>query len=239
MENARTIAQLLDAAPLSDGDYLVINQPGVINQITNQLGDTRKITIAQFRKHFNHVGTGIIAFGEIDPFELAKKRWLPLKYQIIEIAGEYQELCDFMWVGPVLNATAPFWYKCDIDGTRNVNGLYMRVADHRGLFWRVAGQNAVFTAANNTPYDGNSVGEFIPDAMQRVKTSTPFPMLFSTFAGSGVLNGPFEYSSWNDSKIAYGNEVGYLRFSFDLALAARTSYETRSASLSVNAYISY
>jgi len=162
MENAKTIAQLLDAVPLSDGDFLVINQPGVLNPITQQYGDTRKITVAQFRKHFTHVGTGIVAFGEIDQYELAKKRWLPLKYQIIEIAGEYQELCDFMWVGPVLNATAPFWYKCDdVDGTRNVNGLYMRVADHRGLFWRVAGQNAVFTAANNTPYDGNSVGTFL------------------------------------------------------------------------------
>jgi len=47
MENAKTIKQLLDIEPLSDGDYLPVNQPDVVNPITHQEGDTRKITVQQ------------------------------------------------------------------------------------------------------------------------------------------------------------------------------------------------
>jgi len=165
MENGKTIGQLLNAAPLSDGDYLPVNQPNAYNPIMpQQPGDTRRVTVRQLVDYNRVVGEGHISFREISPFELAQKRWLPLKYQIIKIA-DYQELCDLMWVGSSDNATAPFWYKCTSSGTRNASGLYMRVADHRGLFWRVAGQNAVFTAADNTPYDGGNIGAYQADAV--------------------------------------------------------------------------
>jgi len=51
MENAKTIKDLLNAAPLSDDDFLAVNQPRVFNPITQKEGDTRKIKIKQLAKH--------------------------------------------------------------------------------------------------------------------------------------------------------------------------------------------
>jgi len=48
MENAKTIKGLLNAVPLSDGDFLPVNQPQVYNPITQHKGDTRKISIKKF-----------------------------------------------------------------------------------------------------------------------------------------------------------------------------------------------
>jgi len=104
---------------------------------------------------------------ELDPFECAELRYLPLKYQLIEIA-DYQELCDLKYCGDGSNNTADWWYKCDHQGNRTVTGLYMRVEDPSGLFFRIAGQNAVKNAANNAPYDGNSVGAFCNDGIPRL-----------------------------------------------------------------------
>jgi len=95
--------------------------------------------------------------------ELVRLRYLPLDYRIIKISL-YEELCALKWVGAEANDTAYFWYKCTEDGTRNVNGQYMRVEDARGMFHRGAGANAVFkTDMSNPlspPYDGGSIGVF-------------------------------------------------------------------------------
>jgi hypothetical protein len=82
-----------------------------------------------------------------------------LAYQVIEIAL-YPELCGIKWVGSSANATADWWYKCDENGTRNANGLYMRVEDGGGMFYRGAGANAVKTAMPGRPYNGGEIGEF-------------------------------------------------------------------------------
>jgi hypothetical protein len=47
MENAKTFKELLDAAPLSDGDFLAVNQPDVFNPVTQRTGDTRRLTAKQ------------------------------------------------------------------------------------------------------------------------------------------------------------------------------------------------
>jgi hypothetical protein len=93
------------------------------------------------------------------PLQLAENRLLELQHQIIEIAL-YPELCALKYVGDDQNETADWWYKCDEDGTRNVSGLYMRVEDPRGLFFRAAGANALKTASDGTPYDGGEPGAF-------------------------------------------------------------------------------
>jgi hypothetical protein len=90
------------------------------------------------------------------PLQLVEWRLLELKYQIIETAL-YPELCALKYIGDDKNAAADWWYKCAADGTRNVNGLYMRVEDPRGLFFRAAGANALHTAA-----DGGEAGAFEP-----------------------------------------------------------------------------
>jgi len=236
MESTTTIAQLDSAAPLSDGDFLAVGQPGVFNLVTGQNGVTRKVTVKELADYYRVVGAGIISFREISPFECAKKRLLPLKYQIIEIAM-YQELCDLMWVGAPDNAAANFWYKCDADGTRNANGLYMRVADARGLFPRFAGQNAVFTAANNTPYDGNGIGTFLGDTSRSV-----YGELGGFFSpGVDTAEGVFFQNIRNPlSTLEGGGYTGaVINIVCDLSRAVPVSHEFRGASISVSAYISY
>jgi len=96
---------------------------------------------------------------ELDDWELAQLRYLPLNFQIINIA-QYAELCKKKYCGNDQNATAPWWYKCDQNGTRNINGLYMRVEDSRGMFYRVAGVNAAVRPSIDTLYDGGAIGDF-------------------------------------------------------------------------------
>jgi predicted secreted protein len=89
---------------------------------------------------------------EFEPtaLELANWRCLPLGGQLILIS-QYQRLCDRKYVGNGNNATADWWYKCDSAGNRDVNGTYMRVLDHRGLFSRAVGANSLYRMANDTP----------------------------------------------------------------------------------------
>jgi hypothetical protein len=177
MENVKTIKDLVNVAQLTDGDYLAVSQPHIFNPVTEDNGVTRKATVKQlssyildesdiFAKKQDHiVGEYRIFASEPSEWELAKNRLLRLAYQIIEIS-DYQELCDRMYVGNSNNATANFWYKCSSGGARSTSGQYMRVADWRGMFMRGAGANAVFKAANDTPYDGKSIGSYQADMFQ-------------------------------------------------------------------------
>jgi hypothetical protein len=105
--------------------------------------------------------------------EMALWRALPLQGQMINFVSypEYRRLCDRKYVGDAANATADWWYKTsDPAGTvRDVNGAYMRVLDHRGLFSRAAGQNSKYRMASDTPYDGKSIGQWIGDAIRNIK----------------------------------------------------------------------
>ena len=67
--------------------------------------------------------------------------------------NEYQRLCDAMYCGNDATATALWWYKSsDPDGqVRVVNGAYMRVLDHRGIFTRPAGENSYYKMSNDAP----------------------------------------------------------------------------------------
>jgi len=40
------------------------------------------------------------------------------------------------WCGTTSNPTAPAWYKCNANGTRNADGTYLRLQDRRGQFAR-------------------------------------------------------------------------------------------------------
>jgi hypothetical protein len=156
---------------------------------------------------------------ELSEWEMAVSRLLPLEYQLIEIAL-YQELCDKEWkkVGPELNNTAPFWYKCDHLGNRTVSGQFMRVEDSRGLFPRNAGQNAVFKGANNTPYNGGEVGEFQPDQN-----------LAHTHSVRGIV----------DNLLAYGTSIISLPSGTFVSTGSSGGSEAKPASISRLEYISY
>jgi hypothetical protein len=135
----------------SENDFVEGGYEGVDNIPLNELANRTAFLKNQFeRLPQRAVGELHELAAENGEWELAKCRYLPLHYEIIEIAL-YQELCEKMYCGDEYNNTAYFWYKCNDDGTRNVNGQYMRVADYRGMFTRGAGVNEVFKGANNTP----------------------------------------------------------------------------------------
>jgi hypothetical protein len=157
------------------------------------------------------------------PLELAEWRLLELKYQIIEIAL-YPELCARKYVGDDTNDTADWWYKCDDDGTRNVNGLYMRVEDPRGLFFRNAGQNSLKTAADGTPYDGGEIGSFHPDT---IIAHTHHLYALQNAAISGYFNVPTSGSYAINSQTLTGDPT------------QGAGYETTPAWIAGGVYIVY
>jgi hypothetical protein len=109
----------------------------------------------QLKKAFyNNRVIGELKFFAFEPTPLQFARWrcLPVVGQVIEIS-QYQDLCDLKYCGDGQNADADWWYKTsDPEGKiRDVEGAYMRVLDHRGLFSRAAGQNSKYRMANDTP----------------------------------------------------------------------------------------
>jgi hypothetical protein len=195
----------------------------------------------QFKKALQR-GFAPRSIGEYHPLdyepsvaELVRLRYLPLDYRIIKIAL-YKELCDLQWVGTELNNTALFWYKCDEDGSRNVDGLFMRVRDTRGVFLRAAGKNDVFKAANNTPYDGGDIGKYIQDRIQNIVGNTGIFAVPGVGVDTGALYLTGEVTNaWNASG---GIARGY-NLAFDASRTVRTGKETAPASLSVLYCISY
>jgi len=182
------------------------------------------------------------------PLQLAKWRCLPLQYQIIEKAL-YPDLCATKWVGAGLNATADYWYKCDENGTRNPNGLYMRVEDGRGMFYRGAGANAIKKGANNAPYDGNAIGSFIEDAIRQIFGtaglfhSDPSWGLLRNTSGCFTVRG---YQLTPNSPIPGPSNVlldpsmeAWPYLHFDASLAVPTANENRPAAISSYNCITY
>jgi len=170
--------------------------------------------------------------------ELVRLRYLPLDYRIIKISL-YEELCALKWVGAEANDTAYFWYKCSEEGTRNVNGQYMRVEDARGMFYRAAGANAVLRTDMNdplsAPYDGNAIGEFIGDAGRLITGGIDGGLYRFVDASTGAFR-----TSYKTTGGALDNSAGgFYRFDFSSDRVVPTAPENRPASLSALVYISY
>jgi len=162
---------------------------------------------------------------EPTPLEMAQWRLMPLQWQIVAVA-DYHDLFVRKWVGPELNDTALWWYRCDDDGTRNVDGEYIRVEDARGLFFRNAGANAILSAANNAPYDGGDVGKYQPEMLQAHTHSKSF-----LFANPGTQNADARF--W--AKINNQTNDASWTITFDLA----GGKETRPVSIAVLVYVTY
>jgi hypothetical protein len=64
MEPTTTFDELLNAAALSDTDFLAVSQPGVYNPITQENGDTRRLTVKKLMEYI---------LGETQADELASK----------------------------------------------------------------------------------------------------------------------------------------------------------------------
>ena len=177
-------------------------------------------------------------------YQMAKMRLLPLQGQVITIA-EYQRLCDLMYCGNANNANAHWWYKISNPSDKNsrsVSGAYMVVLDFQGLFPRAAGMNSRYTAANNTPYDGNVIGVYQTDRTRRhsglIRNRVT---LWNSPHAVGYYSGEI-FSTSNQG----GNETpiqGHMQStsiaSTQIAVTIGNSHETAPASISVFACISY
>jgi len=173
---------------------------------------------------------------ELSPAELVRWRLLPLKGQLIWIA-DYQEIFDLMYCGDDNNDTSDWWFRCDEQGNRTIEGEWTCPTDWSGLFPRVAGMNSKYTAANNTPYDGFSIGAFTGDTIRGITGH------FTSISNYGV-NGAFQWSSMiANTGVVDGNggtppNYGY-RIYFSAGLVVPTSYENRGASFSIVVYMQY
>ena len=86
---------------------------------------------------FGHPGEVVMWHGVEDPNTEHGCKLLPLEGQCIK-ARDYADLFGAVYVGDGNNATYPAYYRCDnVNGTnRNVTGIYLRLADTRGMFVR-------------------------------------------------------------------------------------------------------
>ena len=238
----KNFSDLFPANQILDDDILAIFKPNVYNVVTQRNGDSFKITASDL---FNYcyqkqqkleVGEYVFYNYQPDPVLLAKKRHMVLNFQIIEIAL-YSDLCELKWVGSAANASASFWYKCNADGTRNVNGQYMRVEDGRGMFYRGAGANAVLKAANNTPYDGGTIGEHQPDQLQYFGC----PVFYNNTnqpVGNGN-NGQLNIGTQGGIYTASGNNQVAFPAGISVHPAPRMGSETKGVSMAYLACIKY
>jgi len=199
----------------------------------------------------NHLEDGVEAvhnlvdrIGELHFFEhqptiqqMTKWRMLALNYQIIKIS-DYQEICDLKWVGSGANATADWWYRCDANGTRNVSGQYMRVADWRGMFPRGAGANAIKKGANNTPYNGFAIGNFTSDAMRRIYGSADVLAFVGNEGTYGSVTLSTREGYWGITQ-GSGRDVFSGPYAVDPSLIVPETTEFRPASISALVCMSY
>jgi hypothetical protein len=172
---------------------------------------------------------------------MAENRILLLAGQISSITGEYSRLAANVYVGDAANPDAAAFYKCDAAGVRSISGAYMKMPDARGVGVRGAGVNSEHLRADGTPYDGKSIGEHIPDAIQNI-------------TGQINLQGYDHSALWIDAYGAfYGGELAAIRsvasgptaedlrirFFLDASRVVRAANETRGPTISMWFGISY
>jgi len=158
--------------PAATFNLLIDNMENLISEIGLDPNNTDPEQLKKaMQKGFapRRVGELVMLAYEPSVEQLIKMHLLPLKGEIFKIEL-YQDLFDLMYVGDDNNNNALWWYRCNIDGTRSITGLYFRLLDISGLFPRAAGQNSYYrTNMNNplsTPYDGNAIGTYQSDAVR-------------------------------------------------------------------------
>jgi hypothetical protein len=171
--------------------------------------------------------------------ELALWRCLPLRGQIIQISL-YQRLCGKMYVGNAANDTADWWYKCNAEGTRDVNGAYMRVQDRRGLFTRADGQNSKYTMANDAPYDGAAIGSFTGDAIRNITGQIDGFFGAARTESSGALSRTgYKSVYFANSADTSNGHASNITIKIDASKVVPTALENRVASTSAYFCIKY
>jgi len=193
------------------------------------------------------VGEIIMLAYEPTVTQFINMRLVPLKGQLLQIAL-YQDLFELMYVGDENNDNAPWWYRCNLDGTRSITGLYFVPVDMRGLFPRAAGQNSYYRTGMDDPlsppYDGGNIGQSIGDAIRNVVGILGVGGAWLGFGVSGatfVSTPPFipiDEVGGCPSVGVLSNLLSH-RVRLDLSTVVPVADENRPASISALACISY
>ncbi|MFP3041904.1 hypothetical protein LQZ19_08785 [Treponema primitia] len=190
---------------------------------------------------------GMLVHTAMNPAAAANCRLLQLTGGVIPYnSGAYAEMTRNTWVGADQNgntALAGFYRTSDAAGnTRDPGGSYFVLPDARGLFVRNSGQNSVYKAANDTPYDGGAIGQFIGDAIRN---------FIGGVLSNESLNG---YPIWTDASgvfyksganiVEYASAIGQntnqaSALNFDVSRGTPVDTNIHPASISSNIYISY
>jgi hypothetical protein len=178
--------------------------------------------------------------------EMVKYRQLPLNGQLI-LVSQYADLCARKYVGNSLNDSAKQWYRCNVDGSRNTSGAYMRVQNVQGLFFRAAGSQTLTVTwtdssgavhSVNTLYDGKSIGGTITDAIRDItgNITSCYPAIFPPDFGGALYAVDWGVATAAVNKWdAWGN----IAICLDAARDVPTDTTNHPASVSVSVYISY
>ena len=200
-------------------------------------GITEAAGTSQFLEAFRRgagLPPGMVVEGFFSPARQALLRLLPLEGQLVPV-DTYDQLVDAVWQGAANNPTVPAFYRCNLDGGRNVAGDFLYLPDVRGIFLRAAGQSSIYRAANDTPYDGFSAGSFIGDAARKIHA------YLGWVGNHSNIRAPFEQRG-SEIGLGRGVDIGFRPALMDLSFIGPsypTAPENRSASISVNKYIAY
>jgi hypothetical protein len=112
---------------------------------------------------------------------------------------------------------------------------WTKLPDYCGITLRGRGLSKSYTMANATPYDGGSIGEHIPDAIQNI-TGLINSVVMADYTAQGVFATSLKE---NAAVPAGGQSYNKCSLQFDASRAVRTAAETRVASVAVWYGISY
>ena len=118
------------------------------------------------------------------------------------------------------------------------NGAYLFIPDLCGIFIRGAGKHGGHKAANDTPYDGNAVGDFIGDAIRNMEGAVGWGLDHLFTVATGVFEG-VPATRNNEVSSAIANTIPYSSAIFRASKVVPTAHENRPASVAVSVVISY
>jgi hypothetical protein len=115
------------------------------------------------------------------------------------------------------------------------NGAFLAIPDANGLFLRGSGSNAFRKMANDAPYDGKGIGEYLGDAIRNISGIIPRIGYYDLASSTGLIR---KYIRGGDGGL-YTAGSGYGDLLFDASQIVPTALENRSASISANICIAY
>jgi hypothetical protein len=250
------IAALDEGIAALDKGKAPLDSPAFINAPTAptpaESDNSAKIATTAFVNNWAHARRTV---GEVKQFLVSPTNAQLLMWRLLPLDGGYVPVTDYpdltavMYVGDANNQTADWWYRFDTpsdpNGSRNISGAYLRVADLRGMFLRGNGANSKYTMGNNSPYDGGAIGKHIGDAIRniagQIESSTNSGYIKIFFNPTGPFKIWNNSTQWwiNPNALIAGPDTnrGYLKF--DASCSVPTALENRPGSVSGYYCISY